>query len=63
VDATPRVTKLVYLVSGVGVPRDESADAATNSTEHVASLMKQWLEAAYPFVKVVTLHSQTNVFR
>jgi hypothetical protein len=63
-DATPAVTKVVYLVSGVGVPRDAEVDgAATNSTEHVGSLMARWLQTAYPFVRVVALHSRTNVFR
>ena len=50
-DATPSVRKLVYLVSGAGWPRDESAKEL-NSTEALAALLELWLNVHYPFVQV-----------
>ena len=51
-DATPTVRKLVYLVSGAGVPRDASNDPELNSTEALAELLETWLNVHYPFIQV-----------
>jgi len=55
--------KIVYLVSGVGVPRDESADPGQNSTEGVSELLEMWLLTHYPGITVRRVHSDTNLFR
>ena len=49
---TRAARKVVYLVSGVGVPRDESAAPGANSTECAARLMKLWLKVTYPQLQV-----------
>ena len=44
--------QVLYLVSGVGVPRDQEADPELNSTEALAEVLEIWLKVHYPFVHV-----------
>ena len=56
-----RVVKMIYLVSGVGVPRDQkvtTSDPDGNSTEATARLLEVWLLAHYPGLVVKRLHSR-----
>ncbi len=57
------VFKLVFLVSGVGMPRDQTSSTTGNSTEGTAELIEAWLRQEYPDVAVVRVHSTTNIFR
>ena len=59
----PQCEQTVFLVSGVGTPRNSTHELAGNSTEGVTRLMEMWLNIAFPRVKVVRVHSQTNIFR
>mmetsp|Transcript_7025 Transcript_7025/g.16230 ORF Transcript_7025/g.16230 Transcript_7025/m.16230 type:complete len:889 (+) Transcript_7025:175-2841(+) len=60
---TPNVKKVVILVSGVGVPRNWTHSVSGNSTETCAKVMELFINALYPDVVVVRLHSTTNIFR
>ncbi|CAM9132139.1 unnamed protein product [Ectocarpus fasciculatus] len=56
-------SKTVLLVSGVGQPRNEEHRLEDNSTEVTAVLMEAFLKRHYPNVRVVRVHSDTNIFR
>ncbi|CAM9341794.1 unnamed protein product [Pylaiella littoralis] len=56
-------SKTVLLVSGVGQPRNEEHRLEDNSTEVTAMLMEVFLKRHYPAVRVVRVHSDTNIFR
>lgn len=55
--------KTVLLVSGVGQPRNERHRVEDNSTEITAILMEGFLKRRYPDVRVLRVHSNTNIFR
>ncbi|CAM9307589.1 unnamed protein product, partial [Phaeothamnion confervicola] len=55
--------KAIYLVSGVGMPRDRAHKVEDNSTEMTAALMEIFLARHHPDVRVVRVHSTTNIFR
>eukprot|EP00611_Tribonema_gayanum_P025851 TRINITY_DN5_c1_g3_i2.p1 TRINITY_DN5_c1_g3~~TRINITY_DN5_c1_g3_i2.p1 ORF type:complete len:770 (-),score=258.58 TRINITY_DN5_c1_g3_i2:112-2421(-) len=55
--------KVILLVSGVGTPRDRAHEPEGNSTEGTARLMEAFLALTHPDVKVVRVHSRTNLFR
>jgi cytidine deaminase len=57
------VKKVVILVTGVGTPRNWTHSITGNSTELCATLMKLYLRKLYPDLTVVTIHSNTNLFR
>ncbi|CAM9417093.1 unnamed protein product, partial [Ectocarpus sp. 12 AP-2014] len=56
-------SKTVLLVSGVGQPRNEEHRLEDNSTEVTAVLMEAFLKRHFPSVRVVRVHSDTNIFR
>ena len=60
-----RNTKLVvFLISGQGTARDETANVVDNSTDICAHLMKVFLQEAYPYIEVRLLPSPgLNLFR
>jgi hypothetical protein len=53
-----RGRKILFLISGQGTPRDESARVQDNSTEITAKLMKLFLQKEYPMIEVHLVHSQ-----
>ena len=56
--------KIVFLVSGQGTPRDESARIQDNSTEITAIIMEMFLKKVYPTLEVIQVPSPTiNLFR
>lgn len=56
--------KIVFLVSGQGTPRDESARIQDNSTEITAIIMEMFLKKVYPNLEVIQVPSPTiNLFR
>ncbi|CAM9477883.1 unnamed protein product [Scytosiphon promiscuus] len=55
--------KTILLVSGVGQPRNEEHRLEDNSTEVTAVLMEAFLRRHFPDVRVVRVHSDTNIFR
>lgn len=50
-------------MSGVGQPRNQKHRLEDNSTEVTAMLMEVFLKRHYPDVRVVRVHSKTNIFR
>ncbi len=60
-DGNPKAT--VFLVSGVGTPRNQSHELMGNSTDGVARLMEAWLSRVYPALEVIRVHSLSNLFR
>jgi hypothetical protein len=55
---------VVFLISGQGTPRDETASVVDNSTDICAELMKIFLQQAYPEIEVVLVPSPSlNLFR
>ncbi|CAM9520378.1 unnamed protein product, partial [Hapterophycus canaliculatus] len=62
-DGADASQKTVLLVSGVGQPRNEEHRLEDNSTEVTAILMEAFLERHFPDVRVVRVHSDTNIFR
>jgi hypothetical protein len=57
------VFKIIFLVSGVGMPRDPTSSREGNSTQGTAALLEEWMQRNYPDVRVVRVHSTTNIFR
>jgi cytidine deaminase len=57
------VKKVLILVTGVGSPRNWTHSVDGNSTEACAELMERFVHLLYPDVKVVRIHSSTNIFR
>ncbi|KAM3574424.1 hypothetical protein VYU27_003623 [Nannochloropsis oceanica] len=57
------VFKIIFLVSGVGMPRDQTSSTEGNSTEGTAELLEEWIRWHYRDVRVVRVHSKTNIFR
>jgi len=57
------VFKIIFLVSGVGMPRDQTSSTEGNSTEGTAELIEEWIKWCYGDVRVVRVHSKTNIFR
>ena len=57
------VFKIIFLVSGVGMPRDQTSSTEGNSTEGTAELLEEWIRRSYGDVRVVRVHSKTNIFR
>jgi hypothetical protein len=57
------VFKIIFLVSGVGMPRDQTSSTEGNSTEGTAELIEEWIGRCYGDVRVVRVHSKTNIFR
>ena len=60
-DGNPKAT--VFLVSGVGTPRNQSHELMGNSTDGVARLMEAWLSRVYPSLEIIRVHSLSNLFR
>lgn len=57
------VKKVIFLVTGVGTPRNWTHSVAGNSTKSCAEVMELFLNILYPDVTVVKIHSETNIFR
>jgi cytidine deaminase len=57
------VKKVLILVTGVGSPRNWTHSVDGNSTEVCAELMERFVHLLYPDMKVVRIHSSTNIFR
>ena len=56
--------KLLYLISGSGVPRDPTAHAIQNSTQTTAKLITFFIDTFYDNVQTVPIHSSTpGMFR
>lgn len=56
--------KIVFLVSGQGTPRDETARVQDNSTETTARVMEIFLKKVYPSLEVIQITSpSSNLFR
>lgn len=60
---TPNVKKVVFLVSGVGTPRNWTHSISGNSTQTCAEIMELFIHVLYPDVTVIRIHSETNIFR
>jgi len=54
---------ILYFVTGRGTANDTSALVSDNSTEWTGKLMTKFINQLYPFIQVIHLHSQTNLFR
>lgn len=50
--------KILFLISGQGTPRDESARVQDNSTEMTAKIMELFMQKEYPMIEVHLVHSQ-----
>mmetsp|Transcript_14252 Transcript_14252/g.33116 ORF Transcript_14252/g.33116 Transcript_14252/m.33116 type:complete len:824 (-) Transcript_14252:1509-3980(-) len=55
--------KVLIIVSGVGQPRNWTHPTNANSTQQCAKLMKIFLNAIFPDLTVLHIHSDTNIFR
>lgn len=55
--------QVLFLVSGVGSPRNWTHSMTGNSTQVCAELMQHYLQTLYPRLIVVRVHSETNIFR
>jgi cytidine deaminase len=55
--------KIIYLISGVGTPMDQSARILDNSTYPAAKMLRYFIQKEYPDVKIIIVHSDTNLFR
>jgi hypothetical protein len=56
--------KIVFLVSGQGSPRDDTARVQDNSTETTAMVMEMFLKKVYPSLEVIQITSPAiNLFR
>lgn len=55
--------KVVYLISGAGIPRNVNHAVAGNSTEETAKLMKLFVNAYFPSLLVEQVHSGSDIFR
>ncbi|CAJ1949917.1 unnamed protein product [Cylindrotheca closterium] len=55
--------QVLFLVSGVGSPRNWTHSMTGNSTQMCAKLMQHYLQTLYPHLIVVRVHSETNIFR
>ncbi|KAL3931640.1 MAG: hypothetical protein SGBAC_011216 [Bacillariaceae sp.] len=55
--------QVLFLVSGVGSPRNWTHSMTGNSTQVCAELMQHYLQTRYPHLIVVRVHSETNIFR
>jgi hypothetical protein len=62
-DTSNSVKQVLFLVSGVGTPRNWTHSITGNSTQQCARLMKFFLQILYPNLVVVHIHSETNIFR
>lgn len=62
-DSSNSVKQVLFLVSGVGSPRNWTHSVKGNSTQQCATLMKYFLQTIYPNLVVVQIHSETNIFR
>lgn len=58
-----RCERLLYIVSGAGIPRNTSHSAAGNSTEQTAKLMIFFAAQYYPQIRVAQVHSGSDIFR
>jgi hypothetical protein len=57
------IKRVLILVTGVGTPRNWTHSVNGNSTQVCATLMKRFLRVIDPDLVVVTIHSDTNIFR
>lgn len=57
------VERVLVLVTGVGTPRNKTHEVSGNSTQTCAALMERFLKSIDPSLTVVTIHSETNLFR
>lgn len=55
--------KLVYLISGAGIPRNVSHSIHGNSTEITAKLISLFVQQYYPQMEAKQVHSGSNIFR
>ena len=55
--------KLIYLISGSGIPRDAQYKPRDNSTLASALLLKAYITALYPVCNVIHVGSGDNVYR
>jgi cytidine deaminase len=57
------VHRVLFLVTGVGTPRNWTHSVTGNSTKNLADLMQVFLQRIDPNLVVVKIHSDTNIFR
>lgn len=63
VNCDPSKQKIVFIISGRGTPNDSRSLMIDNSTKFTGVLIKKFIEREYPLVKVMHIHSTTNIFR
>ena len=56
--------KVIFLVSGVGTPRNYTHEIRGNSTKFCAELMEIFITQLFPDIQVIRVHSgESNIFR
>ena len=55
--------KIVFIISGRGTPNDAKSSMADNSTKFLGVLIRLFIEREYPQIRVMHIHSTTNIFR
>lgn len=55
--------KIVVIISGQGTPNDAKSSMVDNSTKFTGVLITKFIEREYPDIKVLHIHSATNIFR
>eukprot|EP00299_Pterocystis_sp_00344_P019004 c9465_g1_i1.p1 GENE.c9465_g1_i1~~c9465_g1_i1.p1 ORF type:complete len:547 (+),score=122.93 c9465_g1_i1:158-1642(+) len=55
--------KIVYLVSGAGLPRNAADDMESNSTKFASKMIAKFIRYCYQGVKVEHFYSGTGIFR
>jgi hypothetical protein len=62
--SVPGCRKILFLVSGAGLPRDPLADPANNSTEATAKLISFYIDTFFGDILTVPIHSaEAGMFR
>lgn len=55
--------KIIFIISGRGTPTDSKTRMIDNSTKYTGVLITKFIDREYPNIKVVHVHSATNIFR
>jgi hypothetical protein len=59
----PLKNKIIFIISGRGTPTDSKTRMIDNSTKYTGVLITKFIDREYPNIKVIHVHSATNIFR
>lgn len=59
----PLKSKIIFIISGRGTPTDSKTRMIDNSTKYTGVLITKFIDREYPNIKVIHVHSATNIFR